>query len=141
MVRDRKAYRAAYRAANLEKVRAQAHAYYSDHKDRFDQYRLTHKENTAGYKAKFKAMVMDAYGGPVCSCCGETLLAGLTIDHVAGDGAEHRKTMHEDMYRWLYKRGYPPGYQVLCMTCNLAKGKSDHCPHQDMRAMYEYAPY
>jgi len=27
------------------------------------------------------------------------------------------------LYSWLRTNGYPPGYQVLCITCNMAKGE------------------
>lgn len=63
-----------------------------------------------------------AYGG---SCpCGVSQVDFLTIDHVANDGAEDRRGWRgksSDIHAWLKKRGYPPGYQVLCGNCNLKK--------------------
>jgi hypothetical protein len=75
----------------------------------------------------------DAYGGAKCACCGETLFEGLTIDHINGDGKAHRKVAGAGtgLYRWLKLHDFPPGFQVLCATCNLAKGTGDHCPHKD----------
>jgi hypothetical protein len=74
-----------------------------------------------------KVAAFDAYGGSVCRCCGETELEFLSIDHVNEDGAAHRKELSgsgggHDMYRWLRLHNYPPGFQVLCMNCNFAKG-------------------
>ena len=90
---------------------------------------------------KLKREVMDAYGG-ACSCCGETELAFLTIDHVNGDGAEHRRQLAAEVgsswgqagaptYRWLRKNGFPEGFQVMCANCNCGKQwNGGVCPHQ-----------
>lgn len=82
-----------------------------------------------------------AYGGdpPRCACCGETELAFLTIDHIAGDGTAHRNQLEAMegrrmagyvFYRWLEKNGFPPGLQCLCWNCNVAKRTYRACPHQ-----------
>jgi hypothetical protein len=56
----------------------------------------------------------------------------LTIDHVSGGGRKHRDGIGcSDFNRWLRSNGYPPGYQVLCMNCNFAKGMYGQCPHAD----------
>ena len=89
-----------------------------------------------------KIAAFDAYGGAVCKCCGETGLDFLSIDHVNGDGAAHREEIAghrrstsktfagHQMYRWLRLHNYPPGFQVLCMNCNFAKGHFGQCPHE-----------
>lgn len=101
--------------------------YYATRKD---QKKAT---DFAGCK-KLKLAAFNAYGGPHCACCGETLPAGLTIDHVKGNGNTMRKEQGYGyaFYRWLKRNNYPPGYQVLCATCNMAKGTGDHCPHRDI---------
>ena len=33
------------------------------------------------------------------------------------------------IYDWLKKNNFPPGFQVLCGSCNFAKGKYGSCPH------------
>lgn len=78
---------------------------------------------------KLKKDVITAYGGK-CECCGETRIEFLTIDHVNGDGAEHRRKYRGNIYRWYRIHGYPTGFQVLCMNCNLSKGLYGYCPHQ-----------
>ncbi len=80
-----------------------------------------------------------AYGGCACACCGLDDFAFLTLDHIEGGGNQHRKEMREttkttDIYTWVKKRGYPPGFQVLCMNCNWARGKFGECPHQTRKA-------
>jgi hypothetical protein len=58
----------------------------------------------------------------------------LTIDHINGDGARHRRELFGTnagdtypFYVWLVRQGFPPGYQTLCHTCNLSKGNSERC--------------
>lgn len=74
---------------------------------------------TRNYQHRLKDDVLAAYGGPICNCCGETNKILLTIDHLENNGMQHRraiKTLY--IYPWLKKNGFPPGYQVLCFTCN-----------------------
>jgi len=63
------------------------------------------------------------YGGR-CVECGEREPLFLTIDHVAGDGAAHRREVGAGprFYKWLERENYPSGFQVLCMNCNWKKG-------------------
>lgn len=76
---------------------------------------------------------------PECSCCGETEILFLHIDHIDGNGAEHRREMMRDqgyvsggnnLPYWLKKNGYPNGFQVLCANCNLGKRIAKDCPHK-----------
>lgn len=87
-------------------------------------------------RQKLKKSVMSHYGGE-CSCCGESELAFLTIDHIENNGSEHRKSLPdskfstgERFYRWLRDNNYPDGFQVLCMNCNFGKHLNNGvCPH------------
>lgn len=74
------------------------------------------------------------YGGspPKCACCGELHIEFLTIDHINGDGAEHRRKMGSNssrIGRWLKKMNYPDGFRVLCYNCNCSIGAYGYCPH------------
>lgn len=75
---------------------------------------------------------LNAYsnGDPKCACCGERELDFLALDHINNDGAEHRRRVRKLMYKHLKDEGYPPGIQVLCHNCNVAKGLYGSCPHQ-----------
>jgi hypothetical protein len=76
--------------------------------------------------------------GVKCACCGEDEFSFLTLDHVDGGGNTERAKLFGDrfqcghhMYRKLRLTGYPPGYQLLCMNCQV--GRRDNggvCPHQ-----------
>ena len=86
------------------------------------------------YNLRLKALVHKEYGG-FCACCGETEESFLTIDHINGDGAEHRKTVRPgpQLYRQMQNEGFPKDkYQLLCYNCNWSKGpgKDGKCIHQ-----------
>ena len=80
---------------------------------------------------KYRAQVIDALGA-ACACCGETIRAALTIDHMNDDGAEERRKFEDvrDYYRHMLAQGCPPEhYQVLCRNCHEAKNCYGCCPH------------
>lgn len=88
------------------------------------------------WRWRIRLEVIRAYGGK-CVCCGEATAEFLTIDHIDGNGAEHRKHLPRSkqsgagFYLWLREQGYPKdNYQLLCMNCNFAKGHFGTCPHQ-----------
>ena len=73
--------------------------------------------------------------GNACACCGETEKAFLCVDHVKGDGAEHRKSVTPGitLYRTIRNEGFPRDkYQLLCRNCNWSKGPGPEgkCVHQ-----------
>jgi hypothetical protein len=71
--------------------------------------------------------VLDHYGN-VCACCGTS--ERLSIDHVNGDGRKHRARYGrgpEELYRWIIRHGFPPGFQTLCVSCNLSKATGPRC--------------
>jgi hypothetical protein len=96
------------------------------------------REKRAARHRRLKLEVMNAYGGPKCSCpgCTEDNLGCLSIDHL-GSGADHREEVNGDrrdgrnLYSWLKRHDFPPGYRVLCHNCNFAHGHLGYCPHQD----------
>lgn len=89
-------------------------------------------KNARAFNRKRKQQALDAYGR-ICQCCGEDNIEFLTIDHIDGGGSAHRRITGgggSRTYNWLRCNGYPAGYQVLCMNCNMAKGAYGYCPHQ-----------
>lgn len=70
-----------------------------------------------------------------CACCGQKERDFLTIDHIKGGGNRDSSELGiprggSSLYRWLIRNGYPPGFQVLCINCNLSKAKHGACIHQ-----------
>ena len=82
--------------------------------------------------------VLMHYGGipQKCSCCGESEVKFLTIDHVNNDGAKHRKEIVGNLTQWLLKNGLPEGFQILCYNCNCAKGFFGTCPHKQKVVLF-----
>ncbi len=86
-----------------------------------------------------RIVALEHYGGLKCACCGEKEFSFLSLDHIAdGEGSPQRKEMFgsryvagHHMYRKVRLQGYPEGYQVLCMNCQV--GRRDNggvCPHK-----------
>lgn len=84
------------------------------------------------YERTTLKLKMFAALGNTCACCGQDHPAFLTLDHVNNDGHEYRKQYNEQqMYRIAHREGWPKDkYQVLCMSCNFAKGHFGECPHK-----------
>ncbi len=100
----------------------QAHnkAYHQAHVERST---IRHWERAREIKEECLAHYGD--GKLVCVHCGFSDIRALSIDHIEGNGSEHRRLNHlkrgAPFYRWLLKRGYPGGYQTLCMNCQYIK--------------------
>jgi len=78
------------------------------------------------YLSKTKETVLKVYGNGVLACvvCGESRIDCLSIDHIEGNGAEHRKEIGNGsatLYRWLKLNNFPSGFQTLCMNCQFIK--------------------
>lgn len=73
---------------------------------------------------------MEALGGPVCSCCGESNQLFLTIDHVHNDGKEHRRNTRDVRAAMMDAIKRPERYTVLCFNCNCGRARNGGiCPH------------
>ncbi len=83
------------------------------------------------YRLQHEAML--AYGGYRCACCGIAEPPFLSIDHIDGGGARHRKQTGTSVYfyKWLQANNYPKGFQVLCSNCNHGRHRNGGvCPHK-----------
>ncbi len=67
--------------------------------------------------------------GTACQCCGEAEEAFLSIDHIDGQGAKHRRTLRTKFWFWLAGENFPPGFRTLCHNCNMSHGSFGGCPH------------
>jgi hypothetical protein len=107
-----------------------------------ERRKRTNKQTVARYGPEYyrekhlalKKLVMDAYGGK-CACCGETELVFLSLDHIHGGGAEHRRKVGASkVWRDLRDVGFPQGdYRVLCMNCQYGWQHGRICPHELQR--------
>lgn len=86
-------------------------------------------------REKLKSEILQAYGGPICVCCGEDEPLFLTLDHINGGGRQERLAAKGKLWAKLRKLGFPPGYQVLCFNCNCGRARNGGvCPHKCRRA-------
>jgi hypothetical protein len=88
------------------------------------RYNLKNKEigiQCEQFRRDLKIDTFNIYGGCRCELCGEKDLRILSIDHIAGGGRRHRKSLGinggNPFYRWLRDNKYPSGYRVLCFNC------------------------
>lgn len=136
------------RAANAEGERAKEAAYRAENREHIRKYARdyaaeTYASNPEKFAAasqrsyqKLKNEVLTHYGSS-CACCGSTIQ--LSIDHINGDGAEHREELFGNprygggsgIYTWLRLNDFPPGFQILCKRCNRSKGTGTYCSLHD----------
>ena len=94
-------------------------------------------------KARLGALIHYSGDPPQCACCGEKMIEFLTLDHIDGNGAEHRRQIEKEygwklggnqLVFWLKRKNYPEGFQVLCANCNFGKRTNKECPHKLSRS-------
>ena len=102
-----------------------SHEWWKSHKIDFKIYQRS-------WRLKIKSQVMSGYGNE-CSCCGESIIEFLTIDHVNSNGREHVKRLGGTLkfYQWLIEKEFPKGFRILCWNCNCGRRLNfDVCPHK-----------
>lgn len=126
-----------YQRVNRDKFAHRKKTFYLENRDKIlAQGRVLERRR--------RVTCLEHYGAMICACCGEHRYEFLTIDHIEGGGNQHleeRKAtnQHRNLYSWLIKNNFPPGYQVLCYNCNCAKGNYGECPHTKERREREVA--
>lgn len=92
------------------------------------------REIALNYYYRLRNAAFDFYGWR-CQCCGEKEPLFLSIDHVNGNGNEHRRSLGTkgsgaSFYKWLKDNSYPKEFQTLCMNCNHGRMRNKGiCPH------------
>lgn len=138
MTEKRKAYMrqwvANYRLNNSEKVQKRCRQWYRRNiekcrhkaKLRMTKYRQKNREQinkkVAEWRLRVKLEIFDNYGGRKCCLCNECRIGALHVDHIDGNGLEHRRSINclggVEFYQWIRKNNFPPGFRVLCSNCN-----------------------
>lgn len=93
------AYRKTYHIEHREEILKRVREHYHNNRDKRLAYgkrwREANKDKMAAYKKtsndKLRKNIYDAYGGAFCACCGENQQEFLSIDHINGNGNEHRR--------------------------------------------------
>lgn len=131
-VKDRKSIvNAKYRAAHKERIQAQTVEWQRTHAERCrEQRRDSHKRK----RAEMKQAVLAHYGA-FCSCCGETEITFLTLDHTNNNGAYERQVHGKtDTWKHAFYDGFPVTLRVLCHNCNSGRHRNGGlCPHEIAR--------
>lgn len=74
------------------------------------------------WRRKFIVVAHYSMGEMCCRRCRNPDIRVLCVDHINGNGAEHRKEIKSyDLYGWLIKNDFPEGFQILCFNCNQLK--------------------
>lgn len=102
--------------------------------DRNDWYsESAYRDRHSLIRSEEKKIVFEYYGNR-CSCCDENEPCFLAIDHIDGNGNQHRKDIGKagsGFYKWLIVNDFPEGFQVLCHNCNMGKHlNGGKCPHK-----------
>lgn len=104
--------------------------YYDNRLEYCVDYRNKHQSEYSTYHRErglqLKTEVLTHYGNGKCECviCGENRLPCLSIDHINGGGAKHRRIIGSGgvkYYKWLKENNFPDGYQTLCMNDQFIK--------------------
>ena len=100
------------------------------------KHRVRYNEAKSEYRFKLKIAALTHYskGTLCCALCGfDEDVDGLCLDHIADDGAEHRRGLGvgsmtsvgnragTTLYERLKALGWMAGLQVLCFNCNAIK--------------------
>lgn len=134
--------RLAYNQNYAKEHKAEQDAYFREWRQKKQAegyFRTPHaKARARNWRLESKLKVFAAYGGARCACCQDETMEFLTLDHMDGNGGDHRKSFRGDhssgtqIIRQLIAENFPPGYQILCFSCNVGKHRSgvNRCPHQ-----------
>lgn len=122
-------YNHQYYLGNIERCKANRKRYYEANRERIC---LTESLRRKIACHKLKEEVLTYYGSGKLACikCGFSDIRALSIDHLNGNGAKHRKEVASEgggsnFYAWLKKQDFPEGYQTLCMNCQWIKGSTN----------------
>lgn len=93
-----------------------------------DKYNKIHRKYTRSRRIKVIKLL-----GSKCTCCGETIIEFLSVQHKNNDGAKHRRKIGSGAtYNWILKNPIKAKevLEIMCMNCNTSYGFFGYCPHK-----------
>ncbi len=122
-----------YYAEHRDEIRDKKKKEYKSQRGSKDKAYLTllkkRRIHYKGYAIKAKMNFVEMYG-KACSCCGESIMEFLTIEHILGQSGVKNKEKSTKAYIKATKEYRPDLYEILCYNCNNAKGQYGRCPHE-----------
>lgn len=141
--RQKQYYHYYYVLNKTKKRENRKRSYYKHHEKELEQKRIAWAKRSTKIatqrrvkRREQKQSIINKYGGK-CICCGEKYIEFLTMDHINGDGAQHRKKIGRgNLYKWIITHNYPNTFRVLCYNCNCSIGHYGYCPHSWIERRY-----
>lgn len=120
---------------NIDERRAYSRQYYIDNKNNPDFIRRSKEYSKKSYIKNFdnkqayqkqrwesiRIQTMESVGDLKCAKCGFEDTRALQIDHINGEGRQHRKQFTSNKHYMKYIKDNPSGFQILCANCNFIK--------------------
>jgi len=138
---EKRQYNKEYREKNKGRLRLKSLRFYQEHKEIMQQrgreYYQKHAEQIKAnairtgkvVRLKQRIAVLTHYSNGTMACvqCGFSDVRALCLDHINGGGTEHRRTVKAggNVWLWLARHNFPPGYQILCANCNTIKAREE----------------
>ncbi len=120
-------YRKAYYQEPAKKLREQRDIWGREYKSDVTYLKsLGARERNFLQKIRVLSNYSNPQGIPICNNCGERDRDVLCLDHLAGGGSKHRRSIGKEgirFYDWVVQEGFPVGFQVLCYNCNTKKAR------------------
>jgi hypothetical protein len=148
-----KAKNKAYRERPEVKKRIKIYKSRPDVKAKSNARKLATNAKTKSIKMDKRLKILQYYSEllsnsniPCCKCCGaNSHIDFLAIDHIAGakqmDSEPElvklgysSKLEGSMLHNWIIENDYPKGFQILCTSCNFAKGmtkNNNKCPMEN----------
>jgi hypothetical protein len=159
LTEKRKQYQREYREKNKDRLRLKSRRYYQSNKEKFSrlarEYYQKHGDVVRAnavrtgkvLRVKQRTAVLAHYSNGTMACvqCGFSDIRALCLDHINGGGTEQRRKFKAggNVWFWLARHNFPPGYQILCANCNMIKAReedeygSDGAINADWRSQLE----
>lgn len=92
-------------------------------------------EHRRKYIESLRLKCVEGLGGRCVTCGYDADIRALQIDHVKGDGSEHRKKFSGGAYYLNVLKNLLSGrFQILCANCNMIKrSENQECPRPGRR--------
>ncbi len=132
----RRQYRSQHHATNINHDHELNKEYYLKNRE---QGLARNKLTQTARMQRLKTIVLSHYsnnGTPSCVLCNFSDIRALTIDHINGNGNQHRHILGGragvSFYYWLLKSQYPDGYRTLCMNCQFTESVHLNPPNRPL---------